>query len=86
MVGERLVANHSGPAAQFMYEDSAKRRIALYVRRGDESTITAFRYVSDDSVAAFHWKNRPLSYAVIARMERKELLRLARIVYEALGR
>ena len=69
-----------------MYEDNAKRRMTLYVRRGSEGTTTAFRYVSDNGVAAFYWIDRPLSYAVIARMEREELLRLARIVYEALGR
>ncbi len=85
LVGGRLVADQGGPAAQFMYEDAAKRRITLYVRRVDETTNTAFRYVSDGGVAAFYWIDRPLSYAVIARMERDELLRLARIVYDALG-
>ncbi len=86
LVGGRLVADQGGPAAQFMYEDAAKRRITLYVRRGGKSTNTAFRYVSDGGVAAFYWIDRPLSYAVIARMEREELLRLARIVHDALGR
>ena len=86
LVGGRLVADRGGPAAQFMYEDAAKRRITLYVRRGGDSANTAFRYVSENGVAAFYWIDRPLSYAVIARLERGELLRLARIVYESFER
>jgi len=86
LVGGRLVADRAGPAAQFMYEDANKRRITLYVRRGNEGTNTAFRYVSEEGVAAFYWIDQPLSYAVIARMEREELLRLARIVYESFDR
>lgn len=85
LVGGRLVADRGGPAAQFMYEDADKRRITLYVRRGGEGTDTAFRYVSEDGVAAFYWMDRPLSYALIARMKREELFELARIVYGALG-
>ena len=86
LVGGRLVADRAGPAAQYMYEDANKRRITLYVRRGTEGANTAFRYVSEDGVAAFYWIDQPLSYAVIARMEREELLRLARIVYESFER
>lgn len=84
LVGGRLVVDRAGPAAQFMYQDADKRRVTLYVRRGGEDTNTAFRYVSEDGVAAFYWIDQPLSYAVIARMERDELLALARIVYDAL--
>ena len=82
LVGGRLVADRGGPAAQFMYEDAAKRRITLYVRRGGDNANTAFRFISENGVEAFYWIDQPLSYAVIARMEREELLRLARIVYE----
>lgn len=85
LVGGRLVADRGGPAAQFMYEDADKRRVTLYVRRSGTETATAFRFVSMDGVAAFYWRDQPLSYAVIARMEREELLKLARIVYGALG-
>jgi anti-sigma factor RsiW len=86
LVGGRLVADRAGPAAQFMYEDAEKRRITLYVRRGTQGENTAFRYVAEDGVAAFYWIDQPLSYAVIARMEREELLRLARIVYASFER
>ena len=85
LVGGRLIAHNGGPAAQFMYEDTDKRRVTLYIRRTGKGTNTAFRFVSEDGIAAFYWKDQPLSYALIARMEREELLKLARIVHGALG-
>lgn len=85
LVGGRLVADAGGPAAQFMYEDGAKRRVTLYVRRGKSEGRTAFRFVNDRGVAAFYWIDAPLSYALIGRLEREELLKLARIVYAGLG-
>lgn len=85
LVGGRLVADPGGPAAQFMYENDKKQRVTLYVRRGGDGGKTAFRYVSQDGVAAFFWIDKPLSYALTAKMEREDLLRLARIVYDALG-
>ena len=82
--GGRLVADAGGPAAQFMYQDKQKRRVTLYVRRGGGDGKTAFRFVTERGVAAFYWIDSPLSYALIGRMERDELLKLARIVYDNL--
>lgn len=82
--GGRLVADAGGPAAQFMYQDKRKRRVTLYVRRGGGDGKTAFRFVTERGVAAFYWIDSPLSYALIGRMERDELLKLARIVYDNL--
>lgn len=84
LYGGRLVADAGGPAAQFMYQDKKKRRVTLYVRRGGADGKTAFRFVTERGVAAFYWIDSPLSYALIGRMERDELLKLARIVYDNL--
>ena len=84
LYGGRLVADAGGPAAQFMYQDRKKRRVTLYVRRGGGDGKTAFRFVTERGVAAFYWIDSPLSYALIGRMERDELLKLARIVYDNL--
>ena len=85
LIGGRLVADAAGPAAQFMYEDGAKRRLTLYVRRESEARNAAFRFASEGGLSAFYWIDSPLSYAVIGRMEREELLKLARMVYGKLG-
>ena len=84
LYGGRLVADAGGPAAQFMYQDEDKRRVTLYVRRGGAAGKTAFRFVTERGVAAFYWIDSPLSYALIGKMERDELLKLARIVYDNL--
>jgi len=85
LIGGRLVADAAGPAAQYMYEDGAKRRLTLYVRRESEARNAAFRFASEGGLSAFYWIDSPLSYVVIGRMEREELLKLARMVYGKLG-
>jgi len=87
LYGGRLVADAGGPAAQFMYQDSQKRRVTLYVRHTRRAGIngkTAFRFASERGVSAFYWIDSPMSYALIGRMKREDLLKLARIVYQNL--
>ncbi len=85
LIGGRLVADAAGPAAQYMYQDKSGRRVTLYVRRESEARYAAFRFASEGGLSAFYWIDSPLSYAVIGRMEREELLKLARMVYRKLG-
>ena len=53
-------------------------------RRHPYRRRAAFRFVTERGVAAFYWIDSPLSYALIGAMERNELLKLARIVYDNL--
>lgn len=86
LVGGRLLPGESGPAAQFMYQDAAGRRLTLYLRaRGDEPADTAFRYAEADAVASFFWIDGPLGYAVSAQMPKAELLALAEGIYQQLN-
>ncbi len=85
LVGGRLLPAASGPAAQFMYENDKGDRLTLYVepnRTGDE---TAFRFVEQDDVAAFYWKDGPLAYALIGRADREQLLGLANATYQQIN-
>ncbi len=85
LVGGRLLPAASGPAAQFMYENDTGDRLTLYVepnRTGDE---TAFRFVEQDDIAAFYWKDGPLAYALIGRTEREQLLGLANATYSQIN-
>lgn len=82
LVGGRLLSAPDGPAAQFMYEDTDRRRITLYVVtdsrwRGE----TAFRYVAQGKVGVFYWIEGPVGYAVTAEMPRPELIGVARAVH-----
>ncbi len=85
LVGGRLLPAANGPAAQFMYENDKGDRLTLYVepnRTGDE---TAFRFVEQDEISAFYWKDGPLAYALIGRAGREQLLGLARATYNQIN-
>jgi len=84
LVGGRLLADADGPAAQFMYENTAGQRVTLYVRTTEAARNTAFRFVEERGIAAFYWVDGPLAYALIGTLPRENLLGLATLVYDAL--
>lgn len=84
LMGGRLLAEENRPAAQLMYEDDSGRRVTLYVRSGRQGADTAFRFVAEQDMSAFYWKDGPLAYALTGRMPRADLLELARVVYQEL--
>ncbi len=85
LVGGRLLAAGGGPAAQFMYEDTAGQRLTLYVRGNAGGSETSFRFVADGDISGFYWLDDRLGYALIGPLEREALLPLVRIVYEQLN-
>ncbi|MEE8445688.1 MAG: anti-sigma factor [Alphaproteobacteria bacterium] len=85
LIGGRLVADDGGPAAQFMYQDSAKRRLTIYVRRARDEKNVAFRIAEARGVSAFYWIEKPYAYALIGKIERQELLKLGRLVFDHLN-
>lgn len=85
LIGGRLVADDGGPAAQFMYQDSAKRRLTIYVRRARDEKNVAFRIAEARGVSAFYWIEKPYAYALIGKIERQELLKLGRMVFDHLN-
>lgn len=86
LVGGRLLTAADGPAAQFMYENVAGKRLTLYVVTGlRRRETTAFRYRDEKGVAVFYWIDGPLGYALTAEIERPELLGVARAVYRQLN-
>jgi anti-sigma factor RsiW len=84
LVGGRLLPDRGLPAAQFMYEDTAGRRLTLYMRKETGLNNTAFRFGESDGFGAFYWVDRPLAYAIAGRLSREELMSLATAVYAQL--
>jgi anti-sigma factor RsiW len=65
-----------------MYENAAKQRISLLVRKDAEpSRETAFRYAVEDGVGVFYWIDDACGYALSGQVDRAQLLALARVVY-----
>lgn len=82
LVGGRLVAGNEKPGALFMYENADRQRISLLVRKDAEpSHETAFRYAVEDGVGVFYWIDDACGYALSGRLDRGQLLAVARVVY-----
>jgi anti-sigma factor RsiW len=84
LMGGRLLPDLGLPAAQFMYEDAGGRRLTLYIRKETGMNNTAFRFYEKDGLGSFYWIDRPLAYALAARIGRDELMGLADAVYTQL--
>ncbi len=85
LVGGRLLSAEKGPAAQFMYEDTKRRRITLYViTDGNWSTQAEFQYTQQGPVGVFYWISGRVGYGLTAEIPRPELLKIARAVYDQL--
>jgi anti-sigma factor RsiW len=84
LVGGRLLADLSIPAAQFMYENAQGQRLTMYVRKDASAQDTAFAFTSHGELSAFTWVDRPLAYALIGKLSREDLQAVARVAYEQL--
>ena len=84
LVGGRLLADLSIPAAQFMYENAQGQRLTMYVRKDASAQDTAFAFTSHGELSAFTWVDRPLAYALIGKLPREELQAVAGAAYEQL--
>lgn len=84
LVGGRLLPDDGKPAAQFMYENEAKIRLTVYVRRNIESAESAFQFVSDKGVSAFYWIDTDFAYALVGQMNRDDLQEAAKIIHRDL--
>lgn len=81
LVGGRLVAGNEKPGALFMYENADHQRISLLVRKdGWPSRETAFRYAFEDGVGVFYWIDDTCGYALSGRIDKGQLLSIARVV------
>ena len=86
LVGGRLVAGNEKPGALFMYENADHQRISLLVRKDSSpSGETAFRYAFEDGVGVFYWIDDACGYAISGRVDRGQLLSVARVVYGQLA-
>jgi anti-sigma factor RsiW len=93
LVGGRLVAGNEKPTALFMYENAAKERLSLQVRRQSLHVAassagtgeTAFRYSVESGVGVFYWIDDDCGYAISGKMDRAQLLKIAHVVYGQLA-
>ena len=86
LMGGRLLPAGGRAAAQFMFEDTAGKRLTLYVTRNPRPGETAFRFARDGAVGAFYWLDGDVSYALIGEASREVLLKVSHSVYDQINR
>lgn len=85
LVGGRLVAGNQKPAAMFVYENTAKQRLSLMVRKRPGETETAFRYAVEDGIGVYYWVDENCAYALSGQIDRAQMLAIGRLVYGQLA-
>jgi len=84
LIGGRLLPGDTGPAAQFMYQNSAGDRLTLYVtafHAGEKS----LRWLRVGSRRTIYWANQGLGYAFSGLGDETKLREMASDVCNALG-
>lgn len=83
LLGGRLLPGDRRPAALFMYEDDAGRRLTIYVVP-DPGANTAFRYLEDQGQQGIWWTDDGLGCAIIGPLRREPLEAIAKTAYDQL--
>ncbi|HEY1996595.1 anti-sigma factor [Paraburkholderia sp.] len=76
LIGGRLLPGESGPAAQFMYQDSAGARLTMYVAAVPRDA-TAFRLFRDGNRSTFYWGSRGMGCALTGQVAEAQLRSMA---------
>ena len=82
LVGGRLLPDGPGKSAQLMYQDAAKRRVTVYLRKPEQGADTAFRYEQQGALGMFYWVEEGAGYALVGELPRDTLLALAKAIYD----
>ena len=89
LLGGRLLPPTSphdpAPLALLMYENAQGKRLSLLVKREANNAETSFRFSEDQGARVFYWIDGPFGYALAGDIDRDELRRIARGVYQQLN-
>lgn len=85
LIGGRLLPGTSGPVAQFMYHDVTGQRLTLYVSTENAANKdTGFRFTQEGPVNVFYWIDGKFGYALSAGIDKGELARVAKVIFDQL--
>jgi anti-sigma factor RsiW len=83
-LGGRLLPAGNGVAAQLMYQNSGGNRATLYFTRGADSD-TSFRYVQEEGLSIFYWRDAHFTYALASELPREDLEKICNAVYSQIN-
>jgi anti-sigma factor RsiW len=81
LLGGRLMTAEDRPAAQLMYEDGEKHRIAIFLASNPGGRDTAFLVTKKGPVTACYWLNEHLGFVITGETSRDKLMSVANDVY-----
>ncbi|OIQ69811.1 hypothetical protein GALL_485860 [mine drainage metagenome] len=91
LMGGRLLPGDTSVRAQFMFQNTAGRRITLYLGAvshasppGLSDKETRFSYASQNGIPSFYWVDQGFGYALAGQLPREVLMQLADSVYHQL--
>ena len=84
-LGGRLLPAGDGVAGQLMYQNGGGNRVTLYFRRGTAERDSQFRYVADNGLSTFYWRDDNFEYALSSELSREQLLTICGEVYAQLN-
>lgn len=85
LMGGRLLPSDHDVAAQLMYQSVSGSRVSLYFKPVGEQRDTAFRYVVDDGISVFYWRDSNFAYGLASELPREQLLQICNEVYRQLN-
>lgn len=85
LIGGRLLPADGGPAAQFMYEDEAGRRVTLYIIPARDGRESSFRYASFNDLKSLFWTDGAISCVLVGDLPRARLRTIATQAYRQLS-
>lgn len=85
LLGGRILPDATGVAALLMYEDTAGRRITLFVLPTRDGGDTPLRFAAQDGTNSFFWVDGTLSCAITGTLPREALQAIARAAYDQLA-
>ncbi|MEI6558431.1 MAG: anti-sigma factor [Rhodospirillaceae bacterium] len=84
LIGGRSLPAEGGAVAQYMYETEGGNRLTLFVGTPKADQQSAFSFVKHGEIASFYWAEGVLSYALVGRFERDQLMSIAQTVHQKL--
>lgn len=84
LVGGRVLPTGYGPAVQFLYADTGKRRVTLFIGRPRSAAAPLQTLVEDGTLTMIHRQKGALAYSLIGNVQAKQLMGMADIVSASL--
>ena len=65
-----------------MYQDSAGKRVTVYLRKPEPGTDAAFRYEQQGALGMFYWVEDKCGFALVGELPKERLLAMAKAIYD----